>query len=155
MGTTIGAQTVRFLSPEWAEAARVHVDSGPGEDVVAAKQESYWEWIAQTRAACSQSWALGVREADGTTSYLRLEWRDGKCAAGTVIAPGEPVEADFVLVGSAQTWRRFYAGELNLQRTVVDRKLSLERGDTLIFFRSIFFFVESLAALQQVPTSFD
>ncbi|MET9293120.1 hypothetical protein [Streptomyces sp. NPDC003077] len=154
MGTTISEQTVRFLTAEWAEAARVHVDGGPGEDVVAAKQESYWEWIADTRAACSQAWALGVREADGTTSYLRLAWQDGKCAEGTVIAPGEPVEADFVLVGSVETWRRFYAGELNLQRAVVDRKLALERGDTLIFFRSIFFFVESLAALQQVPTSF-
>ncbi|MEU2826759.1 SCP2 sterol-binding domain-containing protein [Streptomyces sp. HNA39] len=155
MGTTTDAQTVRFLTPAWAEAARLLVDGGPSEEVMETKQESYWEWIADTRAACSQSWALGVREQDGTTSYLRLGWEGGKCAEAVVIAPGEPVEADFVLVGSAETWRRFYAGELNLQRTVVDRKLSLEHGDTLIFFRSIFFFVESLAVLQQVPTRFD
>ncbi|MEU3690633.1 hypothetical protein [Streptomyces narbonensis] len=154
MGTTIDTQTVRFLSAEWAEASRVRVDSGPDADVVATKQESYWEWIAATRAACSQTWALGVREPDGATSYLRLDWQDGKCAEATVIPPGEPVDADFVLVGSTDTWHRIYSGEANLQRTVVDRKLSLERGDTLIFFRGIFFFVESLAALRQVPTSF-
>jgi len=157
MGTAIGAQTLRFLSTEWAEAARAQVDRGPGETVMAGKQESYWEWIAATREAYSYSWALGVREpasGGGGVSYLRLGWRDGRCADATIVGPDEQVSADFVIQGTRETWRRFFAGELNLQRMVVDKMLRLEHGDILVFFQGVFFFVESLAALEQVPTSF-
>ncbi|MER6989175.1 hypothetical protein ABT337_06720 [Saccharopolyspora hirsuta] len=148
-------QTYRFLSAEWAEAARDRIDRGPSEETLARKQDSYWEWIAATRGPYSFTWALGVQERDGSTSYLHLTWREGECAAAEIIAPGEPVAADFVILGTRDTWRQFFAGQLNHQRMVVDKQLRLVRGDALVFFRGVFFFIESLAALELVPTSFD
>ncbi|AXX31817.1 hypothetical protein KCV87_33470 [Actinosynnema pretiosum subsp. pretiosum] len=152
---TTTARTHRFLSEEWAEAARERLDLGPTEETLARKQASYWEWIAASRGVYSHSWALGVEGRDGSTSYLHLTWEQGKCAKAEIIAPGRPVDADYVLVAVEETWRRFFAGELNHQRMVVDKQLRLTRGDILLFFRAVFFFIESLAALELVPTSFD
>ncbi|GAB3449325.1 hypothetical protein [Actinophytocola sediminis] len=149
------ARTYEFLSVPWAEAAREQLDRGPSEETLARKQESYWEWIAATREPYSHTWALGVADEHGDTSYLRLTWQRGKCAKSEIIAPGAPVSADFVIVGTRETWRRFHAGELNHQRMVVDKQLRLTHGNILIFFRAVFFFIECLAALQLVPTSFD
>ncbi|MGM1065418.1 hypothetical protein [Saccharothrix sp. Mg75] len=152
---TATAQTYRFLGDEWAEAVRERLDRGPSEETLARKQASYWEWIAATRGAYSHTWALGVEERDGRTTYLHLTWQEGKCAKAEVVAPGEPVSADFVIVGTKDTWRRFHAGQLNHQRMVVDKQLRLTHGNVLIFFRAVFFFIESLAAMELVPTSFD
>jgi putative sterol carrier protein len=152
---TTTAQVHTFLGDEWAEAVQERLDRGPTEEALARKQESYWEWIGATRGVYSHTWALGVRERDGRTTYLHLTWQEGKCAKSEIIAPGEPVSADFVIVAAKDTWRRFYAGELNHQRMVVDKQLRLTHGNILIFFRSVFFFIECLAALEQVPTSFD
>lgn len=154
MEATTELKAYRFLSPEWAEAARASIDSGPAQDVVSRKQESYWEWIADTRQDYSYSWALGARFPTGDVSYLLLNWQKGACVAATVVEPGVPVSADFVITATEDTWRRFFAHELNLQRMVVDRQLRLEQGNILIFFRGVFFFVESLAALERVPTEF-
>ena len=153
MTTTV--RTHRFLSGEWAEAARARLDRGPAEEALARKQDSYWEWIAAIRDSYSNTWALGVQERDGRTSYLHLTWQEGRCVTSEIIAPGEPVSADFVIVGSRDTWRRFHAGQLNHQRMVVDKQLRLVHGNVLVFFRAVFFFVECLAALELVPTSFD
>lgn len=149
------ASTYQFLSDSWAEAARDRLDRGPSEETIARKQESYWEWIDATRGPYSHTWALGVADSDGSTSYLHLVWREGVCAEARIIAPGQEVSADFVIVGTRDTWRRFYAGELNHQRMVVDKHLRLTHGNILVFFRAVFFFVECLAALELVPTSFD
>jgi putative sterol carrier protein len=152
---TTTTPTFGFLTEEWAETVRERLDHGPSEETLARKQESYWEWIAATRGVYSHTWALGVQERDGSTSYLHLTWQQGKCAKAGIVAPGEPVSADFVIVGTRDTWRQFLAGELDHQRMVVDKQLRLVHGNILIFFRAVFFFIECLAVLEKVPTSFD
>jgi hypothetical protein len=136
---------MRFFSPEWAEAVRAAVDAGPEQE---GKLPLYWQWIDRARADYTASWALGVRE---TGSYLVLRWEDGKCVEAAVTR--EP-SADYVLAADQATWKSLREGA-DPGRTVMYRGLRLERGNVLAFFRVIYFFVESLAALSRIATDPD
>jgi hypothetical protein len=142
---------VEFFSPEWAEDVRAAVDLGPGEDVRAGKLPSYWDWIARARADYSSSWALGVRDLPGRgPSYLRLGWKEGTCAEAAIVGPDDPLEAAYVLAADLSTWHDLLAGE-DPGRIVMYRRLRLEHGDVVRFFRGIYFFVESIAVIGRVP----
>ncbi|MFG1705212.1 hypothetical protein ACFLIM_18660 [Nonomuraea sp. M3C6] len=134
---------MRFFTPEWAEAARAAVDAGPAQE---GKLPAYWAWIDRARTGYTATWALGVRE---TGAYLVLSWKDGKCADAAIT--DDPGDADYVLAAGQTTWRELREGG-DPGRVVMYRGLRLERGDVLAFFRVIYFFVESLAALSQVHT---
>ena len=136
---------MRFLSEEWAERVRAEVDRGPGAEVMAAKLPTYWEWIDRVRADYKSSWALGVRER---STYLVLTWKDGACVRAEVTP--DPGEADYVLQADVATWRDLLTGE-DPGRIVMYRRMRLERGEILRFFRGIYFFVEVVAAIGRVP----
>jgi hypothetical protein len=112
---------------------------------------TYWDWIADVRASYSSSWALGVRDLPGVgPSYLRLGWKDGACAEAAIVGSGEPLEATYALAADLSTWRALLGGE-DPGRIVMYRRLRLERGDVVRFFRGIYFFVESVAVIGRVP----
>lgn len=143
--------TQELFTKEWAERVREAVDRGTAEELRAAKLPSYWNWIAAVRAGYSSSWALGVRDLPGRgTAYLRLGWRDGACAEASIIGPDDPLDATYVLAADYATWRDLLAGE-DPGRIVMYRRLRLEEGDVLAFFRGIYFFVESFAVIGRVP----
>lgn len=145
--------TPELFTPEWAERVRAAVDAGPGADMRASKLPTYWNWIDAARSEYSSSWALGVRDLPGAgTSYLRLGWKDGVCAEASVIGPDDPLDATYVLGADYATWRDLLAGE-DPGRIVMYRRLRLEEGDVLAFFRGIYFFVESVAILGRVPAA--
>ena len=50
-------------------------------------------------------------------------------------------------------WKALHEG-YDPQRTVMYRKILLEDGDLLEFFKGIYFFVESLAVIGTVPASY-
>ncbi|MGP4097270.1 hypothetical protein [Nonomuraea sp. KM90] len=131
-----------FFTDEWAEAVRVAVDAGPEQD---GKLPSYWQWIDRAREGYTATWALGVREMG---AYLVLAWEGGKCVDARITT--DPGAADYVLAASEATWRELREGA-DPGRVVMYRGLRLERGNVLAFFRVIYFFVESLAALARVP----
>jgi hypothetical protein len=140
-----------LFTPEWAERVRAAVEEGPSEEVRAGKLPSYWQWIENVRAAYSSSWALGVRDLAGAgPHYLRLGWKDGICAEASIVGPDDPLEATYVLAADLSTWRDLLAGE-NPGRIVMYRRLRLEEGDVVRFFRGIYFFVESIAVVGRVP----
>jgi hypothetical protein len=145
------AGVTEAFTPEWAERVRAAVDRGPAEELRAAKLPTYWNWIDAVRADYSSSWALGVRDLPGRgTTYLRLDWRDGVCADAAIIGPDDPLEAAYVLAADADTWRDLLAGE-DPGRIVMYRRLRLEEGNVLSFFRGIYFFVEAFACIGRVP----
>ncbi|SDK92119.1 SCP2 sterol-binding domain-containing protein [Nonomuraea jiangxiensis] len=133
---------MRFFTPEWAETVRAAVDAGPPRE---DKLPEYWSWIDRARTAYTATWALGVRE---TGLYLVLAWKDGKCVDAAI--SGDPGSADYVLTAGFATWRELREGA-DPGQAVMYRRLRLERGNVLAFFRVIYFFVESLAALSRVP----
>lgn len=143
--------SVRVFSPEWAELACDTVDRGPDDELRASKLETYWEWIDNVRADYSDSWALGVRDLNGKPAYLWLHWEAGKCVRAEV-SQTLP-DATYVLAGDLDVWQDLLAGE-NTGRIVMYRRLLLEKGDVLRFFRGIYFFVESVAAIGRIPATF-
>jgi hypothetical protein len=52
-----------------------------------------------------------------------------------------------------QDWKALHEG-YDAQRTVMYRKIVLEEGDLLEFFKAIYFFVESLAVICSVPGAY-
>ncbi|TDD39800.1 hypothetical protein [Saccharopolyspora elongata] len=137
---------MRLFSPQWAEAAREVVDRGPDEAIRATKLASYWEWIDRARGSYSSSWALGLVE---TGQYLRLRWADGDCVEASI---REEPDADYVLTADAAAWRDIITGE-DAGRLLMYRRMRLVHGDVLLFFRGIYFVVESIAAIGRIPAS--
>jgi hypothetical protein len=146
-----------FLSPSWVDAVRSSLDAGPDEEALAAKLPEYWEFYHQVRTNYRSSWALGVRdlpaELAGGARYLYVEWGDDRVLECRILDESVPMTANYVLAAEYQDWKALWQG-YDALRTVMYRKLLLEEGDLLEFFKGIYFFVESLALIATVPTSF-
>ena len=82
-----------------------------------------------------------------------MQWGDGKVADARIIGPDDPLEASYVLGMDYQDWKALHDG-YDAQRTVMYRKMLLEEGDLLEFFKGIYFFVESLAVIGTVPARY-
>jgi hypothetical protein len=136
-----------FFTLSWAEAVRDAVDDGPGDDVRARKLPTYWEWIDRARARHDGTWLLAAPDLPG---HLLLEWEQGRCTRAEIVGPEEAVGATFVLSAPLEAWRELLDGA-DAGRLVMYRRIRLERGDVLAFFRIVYFVVESLAAIGRVP----
>jgi hypothetical protein len=146
-----------FLSPAWVDAVRAALDAGPDEETRAGKLPEYWDFYQLIRSTYPSSWALGVRglptELGGGDRYLVVGWGEGHVTECRVLDQGEPVDANYVLAADYHDWKALFEG-YDALRTVMYRKLLLEEGDLLEFFKAIYFFVESLALIAKVATSF-
>jgi putative sterol carrier protein len=72
------------------------------------------------------------------------------CAEASIAGPDDPLQATYVLAADLATWRDLLGGE-DPGRIVMYRRLRLEEGDVVRFFRGIYFFVESIAVIGRVP----
>jgi hypothetical protein len=149
--------TSTFFSQQWADDVRDALNAGPSEEALAGKLPEYWDFYNLVRYTYPSSWALGVRglpdELGGGTGYLLVQWVEGMVTECRVLGESEPVEATYVLAADYHDWKALFEG-YDALRTVMYRKLLLEDGDLLEFFKAIYFFVECLALIAQVPTSF-
>jgi hypothetical protein len=138
-----------FFSKEWADRVREALDRGPDEALRSTKLPTYWNWIDAVRARYADSWAIGVTDMPGGPRYLRIDWAGGACTAADIIGPDDPLDASYVLSADLATWRELLDGA-DPGKIVMYRRMRLEDGDVLRFFRGIYFFVESLAAVCRV-----
>jgi hypothetical protein len=146
-----------FFSPTWADAVGKALDAGPDEATRAGKLPEYWEFYELVRSNYQWSWALGVRELPAEigsgTRYLRVAWGEGRVTDCRIVEGSKAVDATYVLGADYEDWKALQQG-YDALRTVMYRKLLLEEGDLLEFFKGIYFFVESLALIAEVPTGF-
>jgi hypothetical protein len=144
-----------FFTPEWAADVRAALQAGPDDAARAGVLPEYWAFFDQTHAEYAASWALGVRDlpGSGAPSYLVVRWGGGTVADCRVVGPDEPLEATYVLSGGYAAWRDLLSG-YDAKKTVMYRRILLDEGDLLEFFTTIYFFVECLAQIGRVPTSF-
>ena len=96
------------------------------------------------------SWALGCRELG---SYLFIQWADGAVADCRIVGPDEPLEAIYVLGMDYRDWKALHEG-YDAQRTVMYRKIVLEEGKLLDFFKAVYFFVEYMNIIGSVPGAY-
>lgn len=142
-----------FFSAGWAEAVRDAVDRGPAGEVRATKLDDYWDWVDRAREDYGESWALCVRDlptpGGRSSAYLLLTWSSGRCADGRIVEVGELPQATYVLAGDYADWVDLLSG-YDPGRMVMYRRIVLERGPVLPFFRLIYFVIESLGCLARV-----
>jgi hypothetical protein len=144
-----------FFTKEWADAVRDALTAGPDEQARASKLQEYWDFFDFLKNMYPASWALGCRDlpASASTAYLFVQWGGGQVTDARIIGPDEPLEASYVLGMDYQDWKALHDG-YDAQRTVMYRKMLLEDGDLLEFFKGIYFFVESLAVIGTVPARY-
>jgi hypothetical protein len=140
----------RFFSKEWADAVADALVAGPSEQAKEGKLQEYWDFYDLIKSMYPASWALGCREL---ASYLFVQWGGGTVTDCRIIGPDEPLKATYVLGMDYGDWKALHEG-YDAQRTVMYRKIVLEEGDLLEFFKTIYFFVESLAVIGTVPASY-
>jgi hypothetical protein len=139
-----------FFSKEWADTVRDALTAGPDERLRAGKLQEYWDFFNLIKSMYPASWALGCRDL-GT--YLFIQWSGGEATDCRLIGPDEPLQATYVLGMDYQDWKALHDG-YDAQRTVMYRKMLLEEGDLLEFFKGIYFFVESLAVIGTIPATY-
>ena len=146
-----------FFSKQWADAVREALQAGPSESVRSTKLQEYWDFFELVRSLYPSSWALGCRdlpnELGGGPAYLFVQWDGGTVSDCRIIGPDDPLEATYVLGMDFADWRALHDG-YDAQRTVMYRKMLLEEGDLLEFFKAIYFFVECLAVIGTVRATF-
>jgi hypothetical protein len=139
-----------FFTPQWAESVRKTLAAGPSEQARAGKLQEYWDFIAFIRSQYPASWALGCRELG---SFLFVRWGGGTVTDCRIIGPDEPLEATYVLGMDYQDWKALHEG-YDAQRTVMYRKIVLQEGKLLDFFKAVYFFVEYLNLIGSVPGTY-
>jgi hypothetical protein len=140
----------QFFTKEWADAVKDALTAGPDAAARASKLQEYWDFFDWLKSQYPSSWALGCRDLG---SYLFVQWADGKATEARIIGPDEPLKASYVLGLDYQDWKALHDG-YDAQRTVMYRKMLLEEGDLLEFFKGIYFFVESVAVIGAVPARY-
>jgi hypothetical protein len=144
-----------FFSPSWAALVADALTAGPSEQARASKLQEYWDFYELIKSLYPSSWALGCRELPGlhSTTYLFVQWGAGTVTDCRIIGPDEPLKATYVLGMDYHDWKALHDG-YDAQRTVMYRKIVLEEGDLLEFFKAVYFFVESLAVIGSVPGTY-
>jgi len=130
-----------FFSKEWADAVRDALTAGPDERARAVKLQEYWDFFDWIKSVYPASWALFV------------QWSGGAVTDCRIIGPDDPLQATYVLGMDYRDWKALHDG-YDAQRTVMYRKIMLEQGDLLEFFKAIYFFVESLAVIGAAPAAY-
>jgi hypothetical protein len=147
----------RFFSPQWADAIRSALNAGPSHQARAGKLQEYWDFFELIKSTYPASWALGCGDLPaslgGGPAYLFVQWAGGTVTDCHVTAPGGRPDARYVLGMDYASWKALHEG-YDAQRTVMYRKILLEDGDLLKFFKTIYFFVECLAVIGTVPADF-
>ncbi len=146
-----------FFSKEWADTVRDALAAGPSEQARAGKLQMYWDFFELIKSSYPASWALRCRDlpaelGDGP-AYLFVQWGGGTVATCQIIGPDDPLDATYVLGMDYSDWKALHEG-YDAQRTVMYRKILLEHGDLLEFFKSIYFFVECLAVIAMMPAHY-
>jgi hypothetical protein len=147
-----------FFTSEWASAVRDTLTAGPSVQARAGKLQMYWDFFEKIKGKYASSWALVCRDLPGHSGRpgrpgeavsLFVEWGDGVVTGCQIAAPGDPgvgIHATYTLAMDYRDWKALHDG-YDAQRTVMYRKIILEQGDLLEFFKAIYFFVESLAVI--------
>jgi hypothetical protein len=147
----------KFFSPDWAQAVGDALNAGPSEQVRAGKLQEYWDFFEFIKSIYPASWALGCRDLPAELgkgpAYLLVKWAGGTVSDCQIIGPDDPLDATYVLGMDYADWRALHEG-YDAQRTVMYRKILLEDGSLLEFFKAVYFFVECLAVIGEVPAQY-
>ncbi|MPY93753.1 MAG: hypothetical protein GEV08_12045 [Acidimicrobiia bacterium] len=147
-----GPATLELFSPEWAEAAREAMNRGPSAELRAKKIEKYWAWIDDAKPHIDAVWGLAARDLHDRPNCLLLHVEAGQATRAELVDLEEARRrATYLMVGDLAGWADLVAG-YDVGKTIMYRRLLLEEGNVLAFFRGVYVWTESLAAIQELPS---
>ncbi|HEY3954017.1 MAG TPA: hypothetical protein VGM53_11620 [Streptosporangiaceae bacterium] len=159
------ATAPEFFSGAWADAVGGALTAGPSERAREGRLQMYWDFFGLVKSGYPASWALGCRDLPGPPGdsagqsgdgggprYLFVQWDGGRVTDCRIAGPDAP-RASYVLGMDYAGWKALHEG-YGAQRTVMYRKILLEQGELLEFFKAIYFFVECLAVIGAVPARY-
>jgi hypothetical protein len=141
-----------FFSSAWADAVGSALTAGPSERAREGRLQMYWDFFALVKSGYPASWALGCPDLPGGPGYLFVQWDGGRVTDCRIAGPDAPA-ASYVLGMDYAGWKALHEG-YDAQRTVMYRRILLEQGNLLEFFKAIYFFVECLAVIGAVPARY-
>ncbi len=147
----------KFFSKQWADAVGDALTAGPSAQARGDKLQMYWDFFELIKGMYPASWALGCRNLPAGLgegpAYLFVQWSGGTVTGSQIIGPDDPHEATYVLGMDYADWKALHEG-YDAQRTVMYRRILLEGGDLLEFFKTIYFFVECLSVIAALPADY-
>ena len=153
---------LEFFSPEWAAAVRdaltagLFTGAGTGGQAagvlgpVRLHQERVPGVLGSRLPRARRRPGRGIGR---WAAYLFVQWSGGTVTDCRIIGPDEPLAATYVLAMDYADWQALHDG-YDAQRTVMYRKILLEEGNLLEFFKAIYFFVECLSIIGAVPARY-
>jgi hypothetical protein len=141
-----------FFSSAWADAVGSALTAGPSERAREGRLQMYWDFFGLVKSGYPASWALGCPDLPGGPGYLFVQWDGGRVTDCRIAGPDAPT-ASYVLGMDYAGWKALHEG-YDAQRTVMYRRILLEQGNLLEFFKAIYFFVECLAVIGAVPARY-
>ena len=143
-----------FFSDPWAAAVGEALAAGPPAPDRVGKLPMYWDFFDRVKAGYASSWSLGCRDLPvGGPASLYIQWGGGTVTDCRVTGPEDQPPASYVLGMDYAGWQALHGG-YDPQRTVMYRKILVEQGDILDFFKTIYFFTECLGIIGKVPAGF-
>lgn len=145
----------RAFSEQWAADVQARLVQGFTEKDREGRLPDYWTWIDTAASTFSGVLALGAVPVKGdnldTGEFVAIRIAEGVVQEVRVITPDEARATDILLVGTYESWQKFLGG-YDAARTVMYRHLQLDHGNLLSFFNRVYYWIQLLSLLHQVPS---
>ena len=131
------------------------INEGPDQATIERKLEGFWKWIERAKNEVNCTLGLAVRDLPGGgRDAIVLELERGVCTGASLTTRRAAARrSTYLLAGDYAAWQEVLGG-FDMGRSIMYRKLLLEQGDLLVFFRTAYYWTETLACLQRIPTEF-
>jgi hypothetical protein len=143
------------FTEQWAADVQARLSQGFTEQDREGRLPDYWTWIDTASSTFTGVLALGAVPVKGDDldagEFVAIRIVDGAVQEVRVITPDEARASDYLLVGTYESWQKFLGG-YDAARTVMYRHLQLHHGNLLGFFNRVYYWIQLLSLLHQVPS---
>lgn len=140
------------MTPDWARAVKDAWNAGPNADQRSEKLDKYWDWIENAKQYVNGTVGLQATDRSGANTVL-LQIADGRVTSVKLVAADEAAHSLYILGGTTEQWQEVMNG-LHVGKVIMYRKLLLVQGRVLVFFKSVYYWTESIACIQRISTTF-
>ncbi len=145
----------RVFTEQWAADVQARLSQGFTEQDREGRLPDYWTWVDTAASTFSGVLALGAVPVKGDDldagEFIAIRIAEGAVQEVRVITPNEARASDYLLVGTYESWQKFLGG-YDAARTVMYRHLQLDHGNLLGFFNRVYYWIQLLSLLHQVPS---
>lgn len=144
------------FSDEWAADVQTRLAKGFTKKDREGRLPDYWDWIDTASSTFTGVLALGALPVKGAEltegEFVTIQITAGAVTKVHRASLAEAKAADYLLTGTYESWEKFLGG-YDAARTVMYRLVQLSHGNTLGFFNRVYYWIQLLTLLHQVPST--